>query len=221
MNKIEAFQHGDGAHRGLSDWYTENEAALKAALDAHAPFDTGWYGSKHEIASARIRSEDGIKIKVDASVSDDFDTEGRGYRSTEVWTLEAVAEAVDEAWEDADKDKEDNEPYVGFSVGRDGAWEETYLVSVADFDYPPGDNYHWWGWQHDEKDEVGIPHPDIPMPVVAAFERYANNWAFGATDETSMRIGAWEIRPWSDKRPAYEDPNDYRGMGWVGADGRP
>ena len=76
-------RNDDGAHGGLSDWYEEHEAALKAALDAHAPFDTGWYSSKKEIASARIRSDDGVRIKVDASVSDDFDTDGRGYRSTE------------------------------------------------------------------------------------------------------------------------------------------
>lgn len=221
MKTLEAFQRGDGAHRGLSDWYKEKEEALAAALAAHAPFSTGWYGSKHEIASARIRAEDGIKIKIDASVSDDFDTDGRGYSSTEVWTLEAVAEAVDAAWDSADKDREDNELYVGFSVRRNGAWEETYLVDVAGFDYPPGDNYYWWGWQHDETDEVGIPHPDIPLPAVAAFENWARRWVFGKADTPSLRIGAWEIKPWRDNLPAYEDPNDYRGMGWVGADGRP
>lgn len=54
METLDAFKRGDGAHRGLSDWYDEKEAALRAALEAHLPFDTGWYGSKHEIASARI-----------------------------------------------------------------------------------------------------------------------------------------------------------------------
>ena len=195
MQKLEAFQRGDGAHRGLSDWYPENEAALKAALDAHTPFDTGWYGSKHEIASARIRSEDGQTIKVEASVSDDFDTEGSGSNTTTEWTLEAVAAAVDAAWDEAVENRKDNEPYVGFSIhDSTGAWIETYLVSVADFDYPPGDHYHWWGWQHDEKDEVGIPHPDIPTDAVAAFEAYATTGDWSAP----LTVSGWTIRNWND-----------------------
>lgn len=195
MQELEAFQRGDGAHRGLSDWYTEKEAALKAALDARKPFDTGWYGSKHEIASARIRSDDGQTIKIDASVSDDFDTEGRGYRTTTDWTLEAVAEAVDAAWDAADKDREDNEPYVGFSIhDSTGAWIETYILSAGEYDFPPGDNYYWWGWQHNEKDEVGIPHPDIPPPAVAAFEAYVmvGDWS------APLTVSGWTIRPWKD-----------------------
>ena len=81
MKQLEAFQLGDGAHWGLSDWYSDGRAELEQALKEKVPFDTGWYSSKKEIASARIFSEDGVKIKVQASVSDDFDTEGRGYAS--------------------------------------------------------------------------------------------------------------------------------------------
>ena len=98
MRLIKEFSQGNGAHCGLSDWYPEQEAALKAALEAKAPFDTGWYSSKKEIASARIRSEDGVKIKVEVSVSDDFDTEGLGYASTKDWTVKAVSAAIDSAW---------------------------------------------------------------------------------------------------------------------------
>ena len=54
MKKLEAFQHGDGAHCGLSDWYEEGEAELTAVITERVPFDTGWYSSKKEIASARI-----------------------------------------------------------------------------------------------------------------------------------------------------------------------
>lgn len=195
MQTLEAFQRGDGAHRGLSDWYPENEAALKVALDARQPFDTGWYGSKHEIASARIRSDDGQTIKVKASVSDDFDTEGSGSNTTTEWTLEAVAAAVDAAWDEAVENRKDNEPYVGFSIhDSTGAWIETYLISVADFDYPPGDHYHWWGWQHDEKDEVGIPHPDIPTDAVEAFEAYATTGDWSAP----LTVSGWTICLWED-----------------------
>lgn len=195
MHKLELFQRGDGAHCGLTDWYEEKEAALKAALDAHAPFDTGWYGSKHEIASARIYSTDGQTIKVEASVSDDFDPEGSGFGTTEVWTLEAVAEVVNAAWDEADENRKDNEPYIGFSIhDSTGAWIETYILSAGVYDTPPGDNYYWWGWQHDEKDEVGIPDPRIPADAVAAFEAYvsAGNWS------EELTVSGWTIRPWRD-----------------------
>lgn len=221
MKTLEAFRSGDGAHCGLADWYPEKEEALAAALAAHKRFDTGWYGSKKEIASARIRSDDGVKLKVEVSVSDDFDTEGLGYASTDDWTLEAVSAAIYKAWDSADKAREDNATYIGFSVLHKGWWVETYLVSDGSHDYPTGDNYYWWGWQHDEKDDVGIPHPDIPLPAVAAFESWAQKWAYGNEEDNSLVIGDWEIKPWRDNPPAYEDPNDYRGMGWVGNDGRP
>jgi hypothetical protein len=223
MQTLEEFGVGDGAHRGLSDWYPEHEQALRRALDAHAAFDTGWYGSKHEIASARIWSEDGVKIKVEASVSDDFDTNGAGYRSTTEWTLDAVASAVDAAWDSAQQDQEDNTPYVGFSLMRDGYCLDYYLFSDGTYDTPPGDYYHWWGWQQDEgTDGQGIPPSDLPLPAAAAFENWARRWAYGETTDASFAIGAWSIKPWENARPlAYEDPNDYVGMGWVDSRGRP
>lgn len=226
MKKLNFAARGDGSHCGLSDWYPENEAALQAALDAHEPFDTGWYASKKEIATARIYSEDGIKIKVEVSVSDDFDTEGVGYSSTDRWNLDDVSNEVSMAWTKAEQDQEDNQPFEGFSVGRDGAWEET-LILPAGWDenlQPPGDNYHWWGWQHDETEEgsgVGVPDPEIPLPVVAAFENWANKWALGEAEGNEFRIGRWSIRPWRDAPRPFDDPSDYVGMGWVGADGRP
>ena len=195
MQKLEAFQRGDGAHCGLTDWYEENEEALKAALDTHAPFDTGWYSSKKEIASARIRSSDGQTIKVEVSVSDDFDTEGSGSNTTTEWTLEAVAAAVDAALGEADEDRKNNEPYVGFSIhDSTGAWIETYILSAGEYDTPPGDYYYWWGWQYDEKDEVGIPDPLIPADAVSAFEAYVKhgNWS------EELTINGWTIRPWRD-----------------------
>jgi hypothetical protein len=224
MKKLDAFQHGDGAHCGLSDWYKRGEEQITAALTERLPFDTGWYSSKKELASARIWSEDGIKIKVEVSVSDDFDTHGLGYASTGDWTVDAVQGCIRKAWDKAESNRDEAQEYEGFRVGREGRWEETYLVSIGWGEnlYPPGDNYHWWGWQHDGADDtIGVPHPDIPVEAVAAFEKFANDWAFGRTDEKSLTVGEWTITPWRDERPIPEDPNDYRGMGWVGDDGRP
>lgn len=224
MKKLEAFQHGDGAHWGLSDWYEDGKAQLAAALVDGSPFDTGWYSSKKEIASARIWSEDGVKIKVEACVSDDFDTEGLGYASTQDWTLDAVEACVSQAWDKAEQARDEAQDYEGFRIGRNGRWEETYLVNIgwAESVFPPGDNYHWWGWQHDGDEETGgKPHPDIPLETVQAFEKWAHNWAFGRIEEKSLTVGDWTITPWRDERPQPEDPNDYAGMGWVGRDGRP
>lgn len=224
MKKLDAFQHGDGAHCGLHDWYTEGEAQLTTALADHTPFDTGWYSSKKEIASARIWSDDGIKIKVEVSVSDDFDTEGRSYASTEEWSVDAVQGCITQAWDKADTARDEGQEYEGFRVGREGRWEETYLVNIGWGENlsPSGDNYHWWGWQYDGADDtVGVPHPDIPVEVVTALEKWAHDWAFGRSDEKSLTVGEWTITPWRDKRPTPEDPSDYVGMGWVGRDGRP
>lgn len=202
MNTLEAFTHGDGAHCGLSDWYPEKEAALKAAVDAHQPFDTGWYASKKEIASARI-SSDGNTILIEVFVSDDFDTSGDASREIREWSLKAIEKAISAAWDEAETDRKGNAPYVGFRVERNGVWEETYLVGWDETLQPPGDNYHWWGWQYDSTGfdalggEIGIPHPDIPLPAVAAFENWANNWN-SETNEKSLRIGRWEIHPWSE-----------------------
>jgi hypothetical protein len=225
MKKLKSFQQGNGAHCGLSDWYDDNEAELRAALDAGQPFDTGWYSSKKEIASARIRSEDGVTIDVEVFVSDDFDTEGRGCVSTQAWTLSHVADAIGIAWADADEDQKGNAPYVGFSLMKDGQCIEYYLLSDGTYDLPPGDCYHWWGWQHDEDSSwhgQGVPPPDLPLPAAAAFENWAKRWMYGDTKEASCVIGAWSLQPWENARQfAYEDPSDYAGMGWVGQDGRP
>jgi len=184
VKTLEAFQHGDGAHCGLSDWYEDGEAELADAVALRIPFDTGWYSSKKEIASARIRSEDGTKIKVEVSVSDDFDTEGLGYASTDDWTLDAVRITISKAWSKAEAARNENQEYEGFRVGRNGRWEETFLINIGWGENlaPPDDNYHWWGWQYDGADDtVGVPHPDIPLETVQAFEKYANDWAFGRT----------------------------------------
>lgn len=107
---------GDGSHRGLADWYDEHEAALAKALKGKRDFNTGWYGSKHEIASARITRRKG-KVVVEVSVSDDFDTNGRGEREVNATvTLDTIREAIDNAWDDAKEDRKANQGYRGYSL---------------------------------------------------------------------------------------------------------
>jgi hypothetical protein len=191
--KLEAFKHGDGAHRGLTDWYPEKEAALELALKAHAPFDTGWYGSKHEVASARIYSHDGVTIHAEASVSDDLDTEGLGSATVEAWTMLSMAVAVESAWSDAEAAQKDSQPYQGFAVyDAAGAWIETYLLSDGTYDVPPGDHYFNWGWQYAEKDGQGIPDPLIPAEAVEAFEAYVQG-----DREEPLTVAGWTIKRWA------------------------
>ena len=195
-----------------------------------SPFD---HGAMHNIEKAIRDSDlgvnpvdDGKVIRVEVSVSDDFDTPGRASITASEATLEAIAGAVDQAWEDAEADRDANQTFEGFSILRhpEDAWVETYLVNTGWSEdlSPPGDNYHCWGWQHDVADDsVGVPHPDIPVETVTAFEKFANDWAFGRSKTHSLRIGDWEIVAWRKELPEREDPNDWVGMGWVGSDGRP
>lgn len=119
MKTLKAFTSGDGAHCGLADWYPEKEKALASALKSGKPFDTGWYGSKKEIASARIYSDDGKTVMVEVSVSDDFDTSGMGSAMVTCEgkpTLEFVREAIYRAWDEAGDDQKENRQYRGYSV---------------------------------------------------------------------------------------------------------
>ena len=243
MKLLKAFSQGDGAHCGLSDWYADGEAELMAALAAHEPFNTDWYSSKKDlvkqlspvwIASARIWSMDGKTIRVAVSVSDDFDTIGKG-ESYASWSIEKIQWAIQDAWAEAAKDQEANAEYVGFSINKHSdeafpglmhsSWVESYLVDIGwgESIFPPSDYYHWWGWQHDQNsDGEGTPDSRIPTSTVVAFEKWAMSWCNRATKEKTLRIGEWEMIPWRSHPPeAREDPSDYAGMGWVGRDGRP
>jgi hypothetical protein len=188
--RVVEFQNGDGAHCGLGDWYPEKEQALEKAI-AQDPmsFDTGWYASKKEIASARIYSSNCETINVEVSVSDDFDTNGMGFASTSKKSLEAIREAIYEAWDEAEKDQKGNRQYMGFSISEDNCWIETYLFNSGGLDTPPGDDYYQWGFQ----DESNIPqkHRD-------ALETWVKRYVSGRTKTKSFKSGKWTIRPWQD-----------------------
>jgi hypothetical protein len=240
MKTLKAFSSGDGAHCGLSDWYPDKEKALRTALKSGKPFDTGWYGSKKEIASARISSEDGKQVFVEVSVSDDFDTEGGG--RSQVFgefpvDLEQVREAISRAWSEAEENQKENREYAGYSVlhysteipdylrspnvypretrkryaRKQAQCLDIYLVNVSQWGAktPPGDEYHFWGWQsdpmHEEEgngwltskpDQGQNPDPvlKIPKEVQEAFEDHAQS-----LKKTALRIGDWEIKPWDDE----------------------
>ena len=149
----------DGSHWGLSDWYPKIEAGIYDALSGPGDWTTGWYSSKKEIASACIPRA-GNKIKVEVSVSDDFDTPG--YCDWTVKPADTVGETVDrirdginQAWEEAVTDQKTNRTWAMWSIHNpDGAWVETYLRDMSEWgdDSPPGDEYHDWGWQGEEED---------------------------------------------------------------------
>lgn len=220
---LSVFASGDGAHCGLTDWYQEKEAALKAALESGLPFDTGWYASKKEIASARI-SSDGKRIKVEVSVSDDFDTDGISEESIPApATLEDVAAAISRAWEAAEEDQKDNRSYAGYSLlhysTKIPEWRKSehvlpqetrkryprkmpqcldYFIVPSGFgcelDAPPGDNYSYWGWQNDGEGEgKACVEEGIPKRMVKLFEQFAYRGETG-----SLRIGDWEIKSWDE-----------------------
>lgn len=193
MKTLKAFATGDGSKWGLTDWYEEKEKALARAIKAGKPFDTGWYGSKKEIASGRI-SSDGKTITVEASVSDDFDTVGNGGATvTRPFSLKKVIKAMEAAHAMAEKDRKSNEPYVGYSVLKDNKWLDTYLVNASGYDTPPGDNYCFWGWQSGEETEGAKPDPALRIPAKTrdAFREFAEGMGRG-----SLTIGKWSISSW-------------------------
>lgn len=223
MKPLPAFEAGDGAHRGLYDFYEPKKIALLEALAKKAPFTTGWYGSKHEIASGRV-TRVGERVLVEASVSDDFDTEGYGRcllfldhklgAASNLSHLEKIISLVHDA---AEENRKSNQVYRGFKVianvrherdpscwkeyGRyynSPAWIETYLKAIPTGfclppDKPPGDYYHKWGWQEESK--------KIPARVRKMLEKWALNYdPFG--NVKSYRVAGFVISPWDQKDEA-------------------
>lgn len=154
MPMINLHVRGDGSHRGLADWYPRLEEQIVEALKNKKPFTTGWYGSKHEIASARITYD--TNILVEASVSDDFDTPGLGELEIPFTEdLDTIRNAIYRAWDAALENQICNRDWAMWIIRQGSSWVETYLVDISGYglDSPPGDNYHKWGWQ----EECDIP----------------------------------------------------------------
>ena len=193
----------DGAHCGLTDWYPPLEAAITAALARGKSYawTTGWYGSKKEIASACITQRDG-EITVRVSVSDDFDTDGNGEQTIRFTkNLDRIRDAISAAWTEANRDRRDNEAYAGFSVGRGDRWEFTLILPQGwghEWDVPPGDNYHRWGWQEVED---GEDRPaEIPADVAERLKQWAEDPMHGAGEKYTYR--GWTIKAWEDDSDA-------------------
>lgn len=194
VTRLAAFASGDGAHCGLTDWYPKQEEALLRALKSGKPFDTGWYSSKKEIASARIYTDyrqpcPGIFVEV--SVSDDFDTIGRSGSMVIERTLDGISKAISEALEDAEVDRKNNQTYRGYSIHHKGNCIDYFLVNCAGMDQPPGDFYQHWGWQ-DSEDEGATPSFKIPKRTADAFSEHA--WSLSKKE---LKIGQWTIKPWN------------------------
>lgn len=198
MNKLKSFTRGDGAHCGLTDWYPNGERAIRRALRkgrAH-PWTTGWYSSKKEIACASISNVPGEGIRVEVSVSDDFDTPGMGEdlmpfrgRLKTSHQVEFIRDAIHRAWELAAADQRANALYRGFSIYERNAWVLTYVAPAGDgchFDSPPGDNYHEWGWQ----DEC-----ETPKKIKKVFEEWIHDLK-SYEENASLTVGKYTIKPW-------------------------
>ena len=214
MKTLKEFETGDGSHCGLADWYPDKRKALQVALTARKPFTTGWYCSKKEIASACITFDNLVEVtqqlRIEVSVSDDFDTPGKGVVVAK-WTkdLAKVEKHVYAAWGKAGCEQKANRVYTGFKVltrkrvhstyasGKPvgkarlaTVWCETYIRMDSDWcdlDKPPGDYYHKWGWQGGCK---------IPKAVREKLEDYACSYRNGKA--ASLTVGKWTIQPWEE-----------------------
>ena len=173
----------DGAKWGLTDLYEDFEDHVLSALREGEDFDTGWYSSKKECASARMIFS-GDEIRVQVSVTDDFDTDGFAERSKVVESftpeehLKAAKILVDLAWESALLCQSDNATVLMFKITHRGRWVETFLAPVGDghnFKSPPGDCYHRWGFQGEAR---------IPKKIARIFGRAAG------------RCESWKHRSW-------------------------
>jgi len=161
---------GDGAHHGLTDWYTDIQDKIIEALQGKhgEEWTTEWYSSKKAFATCKLTCEE-ENLTIEVSVSDDFDTYALGVREIPCEVLKTVKDndlkkihkAIDEAWDEAKGEQNDKREIAMYCIGnRDGDkrtnWIETYLLNVSVFGEheaePPGDQYHQWGFQEETED---------------------------------------------------------------------
>ena len=90
---------------------------------------------------------------------------------------------------------------VSFSVGRGDRWEFTLILPQGwghEWDVPPGDNYHRWGWQEVED---GEDRPaEIPADVAERLKQWAEDPMHGAGEKYTYR--GWTIKAWEDDSDA-------------------
>lgn len=200
MHQIE--RHGDGSKWGVSDWYEDLESEIVACLAKGKDFSwtTGWYASKKEVQSACITCEGGT-ITCEALCSDDLDQEGRASRTFPfTQDLDVIREALDNAADEAEGDRADTACYLGYAIygnckpkglQQGEWWVETYLFPVGDgceMDAPPGDNYHKWGWQHEDS--------KMPPRVRRRLEKWITRHAMGDTKQKQFTCDGWRVKPW-------------------------
>ena len=195
----------DGTKWGPTDFYDDVRENLGKAFDSGLYFETGWLCCKKEILSSEIARE-GDTVTVSVSVSDDFDTDGVGHAEGKVpKTKKAFFNLLErlgaKAHADASDAQKDNRCFCGYSVGRkakDGArknWEFTYLVSVAGFDVPSGDNYHRWGWQDvdtDDDQDIDARPEAIPAKIAAKLAEGMQQF------QTTVSAGGWVATIWEN-----------------------
>ena len=207
------YRNGDGAKWGPGDWYDDFREELVRALKSGEDFDTGWYGVKKEIQSARIW-RDGRKLCVQVSVSNDFDIEG----TCDGWLdlsgrllvteqhvedfLEDFKEEIDKTLAAAEDNQKDNDFIGMFLIGKDqgpgmSPWTLTFLVdwSGHGFDSPPGDSYHRWGWQEVETDD-DLDMEAIPKELDKETADQIRNAIFeGGIPDDGEVFNGWRVRP--------------------------
>lgn len=195
----------DAAKWGVSDFYDAHEAVLRKAVESGEAFDTGWYSVKKEIQSGRVWcKDDGDPIYVQASCSDDFDTEATcDPIEVEGDDFDAVVAALDKAIDAADELRKDNAAYEGFSLLRrkrtDSYACQDYLILPRGdghlYDTPPGDEYGWWGWSSDPDGKGDKPDPEFRLP--ATVRKKMMEWANECNhDEAHIDIGQWRLERW-------------------------
>lgn len=87
----------DAAKWGVTDFYDEHEAALKAVIATGQPFDTNWYSVKKECQTARIsRSKLRGPITIEVSVSMD---DGNDLLDTAFWKAAGGNEFSNSGWD--------------------------------------------------------------------------------------------------------------------------
>ena len=188
------FNRGDMTKWGASDFYDDKREEIMKAIASKLPFETGWGGCKKEILSSQI-VYDGNFFDCSVSVSDDFDTEGMGdfcanRGETDEETMDNIKKALCQAADLAEENQKDNRVYRGFSIiDKNGGWTETYIQDTGSWgsEYPPGDNYHQWGFQGENE--------SLTEEIKEKMEEWITSYP---EDGETFEIEGWKVKPWGE-----------------------